>query len=87
MEDALSRFQENLVLSVCPDGSQILEAWYVRDFLRPCPMHIRVALPTGDMRTLILKLDRFASGVETESKLLPVLLRHGLPVAVSLLKW
>ncbi len=81
MEDAPSRFQENLVLSVCPDGSQILEAWYVRDFLRPCPMHIPVALPTGDVRTLILKLDRFAGGVETESKLLPGLLRHGLTVA------
>jgi hypothetical protein len=81
MDGRLSRFQERFVLSICPGGSRIVEARYVRDFLCPCPMRIRVALPTGEVQTLMLKLDRFAGGVETEAKLLPVPLRHGLPVA------
>ena len=81
MAGTLSSFQEGLVLSVCPRGARIIAAWYVRDRLLPCPMCIRAALPTGEVQTLILKLDRWAGGVDTETQVLPVLRRHGLPVA------
>jgi aminoglycoside phosphotransferase (APT) family kinase protein len=42
---------------------------------------VRVALPSGALCPLILRLDRWEEGVVNEARLLPLLARVGLPVA------
>jgi aminoglycoside phosphotransferase (APT) family kinase protein len=84
MNNTLSSFQDALVLSVCPQGTRVLEAQFVRTWLLPCPMRVRVALPSGQEETLILRLDRQPQGVEIETRLLPLLAQFGLPVATVL---
>ncbi len=48
------------------------------------PVWVRVALPDGALRPLILRLDRSTEGVDHEVRLLPLLARVGLPVAEAL---
>ena len=77
----LSPFQRELVLSVCPAGTSILEATSSRPGPKRCPLRVRLALPGGGEATLYLRLDRSDHGVEREARLLPTLRRLGLPVA------
>ena len=81
---SLSAFQRNLVLSVCPPGARVVGAEFVREWLHPCPVRVRVILPHGGESTLILRLDRAIHGVERETKLLPLLGQLGLPVPTVL---
>lgn len=76
----LLAFQEARVRSACPDGSRIVESEPVGDRWLPCPIRVRIELPTGDTRPLILRLDCHRGGVEREAAVLPALARLGLPV-------
>jgi hypothetical protein len=58
MSSLLIAFQRDVILSVCPPGSTILVAQFVRDWLLPCPMRVQVALPGGESQILMLRLDR-----------------------------
>lgn len=80
----LSPFQEQLILAVCPAGSRILSARFHRAVRLPGPIWVSVALPDGNERMLILRLDQRVGGVEREAAILPVLARLGLPVPAVL---
>ena len=80
MDHPLSPFQEQLILSVCPAGSRIRSARFHRTVRLPGPIWVSVALPDGNERLLILRLDQRVGGVERETAILPVLARLGLPV-------
>lgn len=78
--DHLSPFQQGLILSLFPAGTQIIRASYFqRDYL-PCPMRVQVVLPNGDPRQVVLRLSRHPFGVEREALLLPILAQLGLSV-------
>ena len=80
----LSTFQEGLVLSTCPGGARVVEATPVREKWLPCPIRVQLALPTGETRPLILRLDCHRGGVAREAVVLPVLARLGLAVPALL---
>lgn len=80
----LSAFQEGLLRSACPAGSRIVEAAPVRTEWLPCPIRVRVELPTGEPRPLLLWLDCHRGGVEREAAVLPALAQSGLPVPAIL---
>ena len=80
MKDFLSKFQENLVLSLFPHGARIIQASYFqRDYL-PAPMRVLISLPNGEQRDVVLRMSRKPLGVERETRLLPILSHLGLPV-------
>jgi aminoglycoside phosphotransferase (APT) family kinase protein len=80
MTYSLTPFQEALLLSVCPEGTHILSAHPHRTVQLPCPIHVSLALPTGEERRLILRMTYIRDGVEKEAAVLPVLAKLGLPV-------
>lgn len=81
----LSKFQQDLVLSVHPSGSKITSAEYFRESGHPCPMQVQVILPSGEQSTVVLRLGEavvnpYGFGIERETQLLPILAELGLPV-------
>ena len=74
----LSRLQEQMVLSVCSDGAQVVQSEYLHEYT-PCPIRVTVKMPNRSERVFVLRLARHGS-VENEIKLLPVLAEMGLPV-------
>lgn len=84
MDHPLSPFQEQLILSVCPAGSRIRSARFHRTVRLPGPVWVSVALPDGNERLLIMRLDQRIGGVEREAAILPVLAQLGLPVPAML---
>lgn len=86
MNDFLSKFQENLILSLFPHGARITQARYFqRDYL-PSPMRVLISLPDGEQRNVVLRMSRKPSGVEREARLLPILSRFGLQVPTVLIE-
>ncbi len=78
--DNLSVFQNSLVLSLFPEGTQVTEVkFFQREYL-PCPIRVQVSLPNGSQHDVVLRLSRRPFGVEREANLLPILARLGLPV-------
>lgn len=77
-EEPLTSFQRAFVLSVLPDGGEILEARPARSW-GFYPIRIRIATADGE-QIVFLRKDQKVGGVELEAALLPVLLKHGLPV-------
>jgi len=84
MNDFLSRFQENLILSLFPHGARITQASYFQHDYLPAPMRVLVSLPNGEQRVVVLRISRKLSGVEREARLLPILSRLGLQVPTVL---
>jgi len=80
----LSPFQEAFILSAFPSGTRVIKARFCRDVYLPCPVRVRVRLPTGTEQTVILRMDRQRGGVATEALVLPALTRLGLPVPMLL---
>jgi len=76
----LSPFQRDLVLSVCSAGTRILDSFRSKSRAELCPVHVRLAVPSGSEYALYLRLDRAPRGVEREARVLPILRRLGLPV-------
>ena len=75
----LDGFQENLVLSACPQGTEFGEVTSFRKGYRRYPVRVDVRMPGGE-QSVVLKADPGAGKLEREAKLLPVLARLGLPV-------
>lgn len=84
MKQPLSSFQQTFILSACPPGTRILSARFHRSVRLPCPIWVRVALPDGEERMLILRMDYTIPGVAREAVVLPLLAKHGLPVPTIL---
>ncbi len=80
----LSPFQKTFILSAFPSGTNVVKARFFRDVYLPCPIRVQVRLPEGTEQTVILRMDRQRGGVDTESLVLPVLTRLGLPVPTLL---
>lgn len=78
--DPLSPWQQELILSLFPHGTQIIEARYFQREYLPCPMRVQVRLPTGNNDHVVLRLSRSSGGVEREARLLPILAKLGLNV-------
>lgn len=76
---ALSAYQESLVLSAFPKGSQISHLGCIGDRTGP-PIKIMVVTPEGTERAVLLRTSRLLNGVETETRVLPLLTQLGLPV-------
>lgn len=84
MSDFLSKFQENLILSLFPHGARITQANYFQSDYLPSPMRVLVSLPNGEQRNVVLRMSRKPFGVARETPLLPILSRFGLPVPTVL---
>lgn len=80
LENPLSQFQKEFILSVFPKGTSILEAKFVREDRLPCPVKISLLLPDKSKKTVFLRRDAYIGGIEIEAKLLPILHENGLPV-------
>ncbi len=78
LADPLSQFQQRLILSAFPSGSQISEVAPARNWA-PYPIRIKVATNDRD-QTVFLRKDPKIGGVELEAEILPVLVKLGLPV-------
>jgi aminoglycoside phosphotransferase (APT) family kinase protein len=78
--EPLSDFGKDLLLSVCPKDSFIVDAAFVRAERLPSPVRVHIESPAGEHQTLFLRVDRFIGGVENEASLLPILRDLGLPV-------
>jgi aminoglycoside phosphotransferase (APT) family kinase protein len=76
----VAAFQRELLLSVCPGGTTVLEVRFAPQYTVKGPALVRVAHPDGSERTLVLKMSGSPHGIVTEAQLLPVLERLGLPV-------
>ncbi len=79
----LTPFQQNMLLSICPPGSRIMEACYFRRGYLPCPIRVGVRTPEGSTRSLVLRVARHGD-VGQEARLLPILAGVGLPVPAVL---
>lgn len=75
----LSAFQKAFVLSAFPAGSHISRLGYAGDRNRS-PVLVTVVPPHGMESAVLLRNSRLLDGVETEARVLPVLLGLGLPV-------
>jgi len=76
----LDAFQRDLVLSVCPAGTEIAGLTpHVPTYAR-YPLTVDVRRPDGWERSLALNIYPDQGEMETETELLPVLARLGLPV-------
>lgn len=84
MKQPLSSFQENFILSAYPAGTRILSARFHRSVRLPCPIWVHIALPNGEERVLILRMDYFIQGVKREAAILPILAKYGLSVPTIL---
>lgn len=80
MKDFLSKFQENFVLSLFPNGARIARASYFQREYLPAPMRVLILLPNGERQTVVLRMSRKPDGVRRETRLLPILSRLCLPV-------
>jgi hypothetical protein len=80
LENPLSQFQKEFVLSVFQRGTSILEARFVREDRLPCPVRIILLLPDNSQEIVFLRRDAYIGGIEREAKLLPILHENGLPV-------
>jgi hypothetical protein len=83
MSGPLSGFQEAFVLSHFPAGTRITFTGYLQEMV-PCPIQVRLALPSGDETQVVLRIARNRGGVEWEALLFPVLAQCGLPVPLVL---
>ena len=84
LSQPLTPFQEELVLSVCPKGTHIVEARLHRTVQLPCPIWVEVTWPNGEASKLILRMNYILGGVEKEAAILPLLMQAGLPVPTVL---
>ncbi len=76
----LDAFQRDLVLSVCPAGTEITGLTpHIPTYAR-YPLSVDVRRPDGWERSFALNVYPDQADMETETKLLPVLARLGLPV-------
>ena len=79
-ERPLTPFQHRFVLSAFPRGARVVDAEPTRRYYGlGFPLRVRVVSPAGE-RLVLLRLDSFRGGIETEAALLPVIARLGLPV-------
>lgn len=85
MKNVLSSFQEDLILSLFPENTRIVEARYFQEHYLPCPVRVRVAIRDGQEQHVVLRVARHGKrGVKTEAKLYPALAKFGLPVPTLL---
>jgi aminoglycoside phosphotransferase (APT) family kinase protein len=85
MQNILSSFQEDLILSLFSENTRIIEAKYFQEDYLPCPVRISVVLGDGRQEHIVLRIARHGRyGVETEAKLYPILAQFGLPVPTLL---
>jgi aminoglycoside phosphotransferase (APT) family kinase protein len=78
--DCLTPFQQQLVLSLFPKGSEIGNADWMQ-VMRPCPIAVDVRVPgESDLQRVVLRRSRNRGGVEREALVLPELHQLGLPV-------
>ena len=68
----LSGFHKNLLLSVCPKGTTIINAKYFREGYVPGPIRVVTRFPNGSQQILVLRLARHGS-IEGEACLFSVL--------------
>jgi len=77
-QEPLSQFEQALLLSLFPPGSQISKATPARAW-GFYPIRVRIRSPVGK-QIVYLRKDPKRGGVELEAALLPVLAKLGLPV-------
>jgi hypothetical protein len=79
-ERPLTAFQQAFVLSAFPRAARVVDATPTPRYFGPgSPIRVRVRGRAGETLVL-LRMDSFRGGVETEAALLPLLARLGLPV-------
>ncbi len=76
---SLSAFQEALILSAFSDHARIARVSYIGDRTVP-PIKVAVLTQAGTEIPVLLRTSRLLNGVETETRVIPVLSRLGLPV-------
>jgi aminoglycoside phosphotransferase len=78
-KSSLSAFQEALILSAFLRGAQVARIGFVGDRTGP-PIKVMVVTQEGTEIPVLLRTSRLLNGVETETQILPLLARLGLPV-------
>lgn len=78
-EEIMTLMQRELVLSVFPPGSKIINATHFQNKYLPAPMRVDIKTPSGCESSVVLRLARHGS-VEFEILVLRILAEKGLPV-------
>lgn len=80
MRDSLTTFEERLILSAFPKGSQAVASTSFPGHGKRYPLRVTVTTPNGQQQTVVLRQEDKPGGSDFEAQLLPVLDRLGLPV-------
>lgn len=76
----LSQNEKDLILSAYPEGTIIEEAHFFDNYNLPCPIKVKIVIPTGESKFVVLRKKRHGVA-KLEAAILPLLSKCGLPVA------